>query len=144
MLTCPALVPTLVVASNASHQLLSLGTGFGSGHLLEVFRVVASQRGRQTPTMENLDFAILPYPERESEIVWFRRTVHRAVLQVAMDVCCKALRSQNIQVVWRYLSRCSHLLIRCVTKSPQHGVDSGLIARALCLEPFKHILIHAQ
>ncbi len=38
----------------------------------------------------------------------------------------------------------SNLLNRSVTEGPQNCIDARLIASPLCLEPFEHILIHAQ
>ena len=42
------------------------------------------------------------------------------------------------------VSATSNLLNRSVTEGPQNCIDARLIASPLCLEPFEHILIHAQ
>ena len=38
----------------------------------------------------------------------------------------------------------NELLDRCVAKRPKNGIDSGLVARALSLEPFQHVLIDTK
>ena len=84
MLACRALVAMLVVAGDASHQLLGLGTVLVLRFLLEVFCVIASQRRCQATPMEYLDITVLPYPEGEPEIVGFRWALHLAVLRATL------------------------------------------------------------
>ena len=38
----------------------------------------------------------------------------------------------------------NELLDRCVTECTKNGIDSGLIARALSLEPLQHVLIYTK
>jgi hypothetical protein len=42
--------------------------------------------------MGDFDFAILPYPVGEPEIVRFRRVLHFAVLRAVSEVFCEACR----------------------------------------------------
>ena len=48
------------------------------------------------------------------------------------------------EIVSVYGTTIKELLNRSVTEGPQNCIDARLIASPLCLEPFEHILIHAQ
>ena len=90
MITGHALVAVLVVPGDPCHQLLSFDAAFCSRLLLEVFCIVASQSGCQTPTVEDLDFAVLSDSVSEPEIGGFRGFLHFGVLGVGKVLPCEA------------------------------------------------------
>jgi hypothetical protein len=55
--------------------------------------------------MEDFNFAALPHPVGEAEIMWFRRTLHFEVLRAVKGVFC--LISDNPQPVAHALSQLS-------------------------------------
>ena len=69
MVTRRALVAALVIASNTSHELLTIRKFTRAHFSNEIMRIGMSKRTSEFATMQNLDLSRLLQPKSETEIV---------------------------------------------------------------------------